>query len=164
MSMNKQQLTFKEIFFVEDGTGREPVFVERLGMGPSAVHVNLPDDLPEGWLVFNAPRPLYGDWSWQGVFRSGIFYVAVDPTEETGAAFIKRNHENDARLVTWVSRADVLAEVVAYYQDVAKMYDRVVEVWGQPEEWPEDEVLRTFVNNLDHTQAVTIEGKTGGLL
>jgi len=38
-----------------------------------------PKDIPENWLIFNAPRPLLGDKEWQGDFQHGIFYVAVDP-------------------------------------------------------------------------------------
>lgn len=161
--MTQQKLTFKTVFFIMDeDTQPQPAFVERLGAGPAGVNVYLPDDIPEGWIVFNAPRPLYGHWTWTGEFRSGIFYVAVDPAGEQATAFIKRNHENDARIVRWATLDKVRKEVIEFYQvNHPGLMDRLKEHYGEDgAEWPERDMVNTFVNQLDHDQEVVISRST----
>lgn len=41
-----------------------------------------PTKVPASWPIFNAPRPIPGDENWQGDFRHGIYYSAVDPNRE----------------------------------------------------------------------------------
>ena len=33
-------------------------------------------ELPDGWTIVNAPRPLLGERTWTGQFRHGVFYAA----------------------------------------------------------------------------------------
>ena len=142
---------------------------------PSEVMVNIPEAIPDGWPVFNAPRPLYGQMAWRGQFLSGIFYTAVDPADRWSDGFIKRNHENDASLVKFVTHQDILAEVVTYYKErvaggtekYPSLYDRVIDIWGEPDQWPMREVRDTFYNSIagDITETLEIDpDRTGGLL
>src|ERR1019366_515437 len=47
---------------------------------PDEVVVNVadwapPEQIPAGWLIVNAPRPLNGEITWDGEFRHGTFYA-----------------------------------------------------------------------------------------
>ena len=61
----------------------------------------------DGETVVNAPRPLPGNKTWQGKFRSGIFYAAGDP-EQYGAAW----KDLDAKELRLVSNAQILRLVI----------------------------------------------------
>ena len=57
-------------------------------------------DLPGGWLVVNAPRPLMGEETWTGPFRHGIFYAAgPDPSAVTGPDL----EQAERRVASWKS-------------------------------------------------------------
>lgn len=77
--------------------------------------------IPTGWLIFNAPRPLYasrvGDtyMEWTGNFHHGIFYAAVDPSDQGS---IDRNVSLDG----WVLRWHTIAEVEAWATDYCDEY------------------------------------------
>ncbi len=73
-----------------------------------------PDDVPEAWPIFNAPRPLYGHKEWQGLFEHGIFYAAVDPDEYGAEGFVKRNVSLDGWLVEYWTKEGVLTETKRY--------------------------------------------------
>lgn len=60
-----------------------------------------PSHIPETWIVFNAPRPLYGHEEWQGEFQHGIFYVAVDPDGYGAEGFIRESTSLDGWLVEY---------------------------------------------------------------
>jgi len=34
-------------------------------------------EVPDGWVVANAPRPIAGQVTWTGPFRHGVFYAAA---------------------------------------------------------------------------------------
>lgn len=40
-----------------------------------------PDEAPQGWTVWNAPRPLYGARTWAGEFITGRLYAAQNPDD-----------------------------------------------------------------------------------
>ena len=61
----------------------------------------------KGQVVVNAPRPLPGTNTWQGKFRSGIFYAAGDP-----ARFCKVWADLDAKALRLVSNAHILRLVI----------------------------------------------------
>ena len=61
----------------------------------------------DGAIVVNAPRPLPGNKTWKGKFRSGIFYAAGDP-EQYGAAW----KDLDAKELRLVSNAEILRLVI----------------------------------------------------
>ncbi len=64
----------------------------------------------------NAPRPLLGHKLWTGDFVSGIFYAVLDPTEMNYGAVLDFNIKQDATILEYVSRQEVVDEMIAYYQ------------------------------------------------
>jgi hypothetical protein len=77
---------------------------------------NRPANVPPGWAIWNAPRPIYGDLTWQGDFRHGIFYAAIDPAGERAAWQSQENHQLDAWVVEYRSVEDALAWAKDYYR------------------------------------------------
>ena len=73
-----------------------------------------PDIAPAGWHVFNAPRPIYGHLYWDGDFRHGKFYAAVNPAKRDAAGYIHENRDLDAVLLRFVAESDVRAWADAY--------------------------------------------------
>jgi hypothetical protein len=43
--------------------------------------------VPKHWDIYNAPRPLPGNMTWQGEFLHGRWYCAVDPEDEFASKF-----------------------------------------------------------------------------
>lgn len=64
-------------------------------------------DVPDGWLIANAPRPLAGPQTWTGDFRCGIFYAAAPELVPSWRA-------DDARLIRFITNADIEARIDAY--------------------------------------------------
>lgn len=84
-----------------------------------------PAEAPAGWLVFNAPRPIYGAVTWQGVFLHGIFYAAVDPADgEYSRQYMEANGKFDAYLIRYIDMTDVESWLTAHC--IEKGYDRSV--------------------------------------
>jgi len=61
-------------------------------------------ELPDGSVIYNAPRPIYGDVEWTGQFRCGVFYAAADAGDERVRGL---NTQQDATLVELVDNDDV---------------------------------------------------------
>ena len=55
-----------------------------------------PVNLPEGWEIWNASRPLRGHKEWQGDFVRGIFYAAIDPDHADASRYRGDNLSLDA--------------------------------------------------------------------
>lgn len=72
-------------------------------------------DIPAIYIIFNAPRPLWGQITWQGEFGHGIFYAALDPDDKYTGQGINENDSLDGWLCQWVTLADVLAWAKEYY-------------------------------------------------
>jgi len=80
-------------------------------------------DLPEGWLIVNAPRPLRcaDDKEWTGPFRHGRFYAAgPDPDtvddeaeRERARSRVRSWEENDAWPVVFTTNAEIEQQVLA---------------------------------------------------
>lgn len=66
-----------------------------------------PADVPADWLIFNAPRPLYGHKCWEGEFRSGRHYAAIDPADSWGKNYIEETIRLDGYLVEYITEADI---------------------------------------------------------
>ena len=64
-------------------------------------------DVPEGWVIANAARPLIGELAWEGRFRRGIFYAA-SPTEVAGSFGWAAN---DAGLVEFITDEQIRERV-----------------------------------------------------
>ena len=107
-----------------------------------------PDDIPETWTIYNAPRPLYGHVRWQGDFRHGIFFAAVapegDPADEfnDAAEYHKRNRQLDGHECLWVPKA----EVMVYGAQKAAEYGVDLD------EFDYKDIVSSFVDNY-HRQA-----------
>lgn len=68
-----------------------------------------PDDLDPSWVVWNAPRPLYGEREWQGAFRAGVFYAAAPEGATVGGRrYSDLNEALDARIIQLVDNDAVL--------------------------------------------------------
>lgn len=80
-------------------------------------------ELPAAWLVFNAPRPIPGDLEWEGDFRHGIHYAALDPAKAEGGDGDRRHHawqlaqikSLDGWLVEWKTVGQMREELNAFY-------------------------------------------------
>lgn len=109
-----------------------------IGERPTSFDVNGRSvEIPEGWLIFNAPRPLYAtpfdvvireefesggfhyDESrgevypeWRGNFFHGVFYVAVSPDDEDR---IERNRSLDGWVLEFHSYEDATLWAVEFY-------------------------------------------------
>jgi len=75
--------------------------------------------VPEHWLIFNAPRPLYASYiqypvyaEWKGNFLHGVFYAAVDPE---AVEIIGENIKLDGWVLQWHNEAEINAWVKKYY-------------------------------------------------
>ena len=56
-----------------------------------------PMNIPENWTILNAPRPIPGNMTWQGDFRHGIFYSAMNPDTQ----FFNSDFEQAKELDAW---------------------------------------------------------------
>lgn len=77
----------------------------------------LPPHIPTSQLIFNAPRPLYGE-TWQGDFRHGIFYAAVDPYTPDGLRHAELNHALDGWIIEYISKDTIWK----YGEELAEEY------------------------------------------
>lgn len=75
-----------------------------------------PADVPADWLIFNAPRPLYGK-EYTGDFKHGIFYAAIDPADDHAAQFIYENQRNDGWLIQYIDQGVVDAWATKYAKE-----------------------------------------------
>src|ERR1041385_549517 len=75
-----------------------------------------PFQAPDGSLVFNAPRPLYGH-DWQGDFIHGIFYVSIDPSDHHAPRQIKDNVSYDGWIIQYVSWDEVMEWARGYAKE-----------------------------------------------
>ncbi len=66
-----------------------------------------PADVPDGWIIFNAPRPLDGDKAWQGDFCHGLFYAAVDPAGKLAAESVYDSVALDGWVCEYASQSDI---------------------------------------------------------
>ena len=97
-------------------------------MSEHRVLVNVADwdgpELPDGWCVVNAPRPLLGERTWTGEFRHGIFYAA-GPNRLPPGGFERSRAEgivaqwaaDDAWPVEFITDAEVEALVLAKFAE-----------------------------------------------
>lgn len=68
-----------------------------------------PDDLPDGWLIANASRPLAGERTWTARFRHGIFYAASPGIREGRFGW----KADDAWLITFTSNEEISTRCAA---------------------------------------------------
>ena len=90
-----------------------------------------PTDLPDGWLIANAPRPLNGERTWQAAFRHGVLYAAQpakpegDEWDRKRHAAILRNWESmDGWLIEFITDAEIERRALAKARDEYHYADR----------------------------------------
>jgi hypothetical protein len=69
-----------------------------------------PVEVPEGFMVANAPRPIAGELTWTGDFRHGIFYAA-HPADRDG--ILDSWGADDAWPVEFIDNAEIMRRVLA---------------------------------------------------
>jgi hypothetical protein len=80
-------------------------------------------EIPDHWIICNAPRPLYGDEQWQGPFIKGIFYAAINPDDLPDedaldtAFMLHRNAELDAAELVFVTQERCIEVAMDYYRE-----------------------------------------------
>jgi hypothetical protein len=74
-----------------------------------------PSQAPEGWVIYNAPRPIFGGIEWRGEFAHGVFYAAIDPvdTSPRSAWMREENRKQDATILIYRTEAYLYREGVA---------------------------------------------------
>jgi hypothetical protein len=83
-------------------------------LGLDAIRVAVTDkapvgDVPDGWVVMNAPRPLVGTSVQEGDFLTGRHYSVIDPSDSAAAALIEENRKLAAAVVLVASREEQVA-------------------------------------------------------
>lgn len=75
------------------------------------------DDLPEGAVVFNAPRPLLGTRAHEGDFLNGRYYNLVTPDDSMAVRFMEENRKLAASVVLVASRDEQVAMALLTVSD-----------------------------------------------
>lgn len=95
-------------------------FTERFGRVRVTTSAR-PSDVPEDWVIMNAPRPLSGT-RLLGDMRTpvdyaaeGMFVVAIDPSDPDAARHIAANRSLDACVLVFVPESVLLQLGAAYY-------------------------------------------------
>ena len=70
--------------------------------------------VPEDWAIYNAHRELMGTKTWQGPFRNGIFYAAIDPQDPKAEDWLRGTLRNAGRRVVFVLHETVEAWLEGY--------------------------------------------------
>lgn len=74
-----------------------------------------PSQIPEHYIIMNAPRPLAGQDDWTGEFQHGIFYAAVDPSpSRSGYLAFLQNVQRDGWTVEYITEEFIQATVKQY--------------------------------------------------
>lgn len=91
-------------------------------------------ELGPDFIVFNAPRPLYG-MEWRGEFRHGVFYAAVDLRNEWATTWIKSNLSLDASVCVQLPDAVLDARFAEIVRDLEAKHGYKVDI--DDFEWPQ---------------------------
>ena len=74
---------------------------------PGMVSAVRPMDVPDGWVVMNAPRPLVGTQTMaDGPMVAGRFWAAIDPNDPAAASYAEENSKNGAVVVVRASKSE----------------------------------------------------------
>ncbi len=82
-----------------------------------------PDFVPDGWVIWNAPRPMYGSElpsknmarEWRGDFLTGIWYAAVNPEDPYAADWTTHNEWDNGAIVEYATITQARVEVSTHY-------------------------------------------------
>lgn len=112
-----------------------------------------PQEAPEEWEIYNAPRPLFGTregnkvYTWEGEFISGIFYAAIDPKDPDADMWREENEKLHATRLEFVTRQLVIDEMVEYYN--TRYPDWVEKIFAEhplEEKETQDMLIQTWFN------------------
>lgn len=98
----------------------ERPFTGRFGRVRVVSHAKRPD-VPDNWVIMNAPRPLSGTRllsdmrNPQPYAREGNFVVAIDPADPDAARHIAANRAADACVLVFVPESLIVQMGAAYY-------------------------------------------------
>jgi len=84
-------------------------------IGQRPTHTPTGVEIPAGWLIGNAPRPLDGDLTWAGNPFRGAFYAAIDPAGPEADRYRRTGSEADAVTLEYVDEAAAVAEALTLY-------------------------------------------------
>lgn len=96
-----------------------------------------PEHVPDDWEIYNAPRPLYGHEHWKGHFRSGVFFVAIDPEGDYADEYREKTLQLDGHRCVFIDKS-------------------VIETWGRAraahynvdfDTFDFSEIIRSFMVN-----------------
>lgn len=104
----------------------------------------LPDTIPAGAIIFNAPRPIYGDVTWNAVSICGRFFALIlerpdadrCQDEAPRSWMVKENQSLAAVVLRPVTEAQAQAEIEAHYRSNERLA-RYLEKWKESEQWAE---------------------------
>ena len=82
-------------------------------------------DVPAGWIVMNAPRPILGTQLHEGEFLKGIFYAAIDPQDAMAARQATENRKLAASVVLVVSQDEQVGMALAHSRYRDRYYDEM---------------------------------------
>ncbi len=118
--------------------------------------------IPENWIIFNAPRPMFGSeptdqepggnvrLEWAGEWVRGCLFSAVNPDDPMAYWQAKENIGLDGYVVKYVSEKDVRDWFHAYYQQLCAQYPEVqsetelLYTWG--------DIQATYLDHLDRNK------------
>jgi hypothetical protein len=76
-----------------------------------------PENVPAGWAIYNAARPLLGNLTWEGDWFNGPHYAAVDPADIDEDWMAKTNLEDRlATEIEYVDEETALDDQISYYE------------------------------------------------
>lgn len=110
-----------------------------------------PAQAPQGWVIFNAPRPIFGTYDWKGDFISGVFYTAVDPLHSGYERIHELNRQQDAVILTYISEEEAYEKgkerLLSLYPNEAKQ-----EIINDPQSrsW----IVEGYLRNINHPKEV----------
>ena len=105
-------------------------------------------EIPEGWVLMNAARPLVGNLQYEGDFLSGRYYAALDPSDEYFENRIKQNVNLDASVVLQATKD----EISLMAMNVSKHKNEYLQIAARRNE-PVYAVRLGEVDNLPYAQA-----------
>ncbi|MFC1975061.1 hypothetical protein ACFLXQ_01525 [Chloroflexota bacterium] len=107
-----------------------------------------PKEAPEGWIIQNAPRPLYGHETWEGDFICGVFFAAINPDMENCDNLKTFNEENGAVVLQFVSEETAVQEGFDYYAEkFPKIFKEVCLDLNDPE--TREKMIRGWLNHVN---------------
>lgn len=148
--------------------------VASVQVGPDIAHLKtrmvegLDVEIPTGWIVMNAPRPLLGHKMIEGEFLTGRFYAGIDLNDSMAESYIRENEKLDARLVVVLARDDQMEVALKdnVYRDKyleiepGKRFDMLRSSFEKVRDMPYGQLMDT----LKATKGVVAEGLFSGAI